>query len=902
MRFESVTAYAFGRFRDETLELAPGMNVLYGSNEAGKSTWHAALYAGLCGMRRGRGRATREDGDFRARHKPWDGGSWEVEATIALEGRRVVLRHDLDGRVNSSARDADLANRDYSAEIMNDGAPDGAVWLGLDRRSFLSTACVRQTSILAVLEDPDDLQDELQRAAATARTGETAADALNVLSTYRTEHVGTERAPTRPLATSRRELQEARAALIEAKSARAEAATRRRRLERIEGEVLGLERNRNAARAVLAEGAATAAEQRLARARALSAEGEPRHPADDGDLAERVARALEQWSNTPHPEETTGPTAAELRTRLAAEDLDLAVLAARDVSLAEERLARARELSASFPEGPPRRPSEEDELTQEVANAIAVWNARPAVSGTPIEELRDRLSEIDKEAGRGPRGGFAGWLGAIVHWIARLLRLAPPESGPARSDLGERRQRIEREIGDATRVEEARIAIGNAALRVGTPDGPTDDLVQFLREWQQARAEQMAEADARLTAWEDLQRVLGEETVAEVEADLTRLRSEAKARAAVVDEDELARALSEPSDDSALAQVRERTSDAHRARTESRLHMRAAQDARREEAISKRDVALTALRDAAAAIGSRAVKSEDQELALSEWLKARSEALADSRRRAADWEELQRLLGERTLADVEADVLRLRSEANSLVGVALPEAIDQARADESTAEDLENIEAALDDARARRDTAHGELGEFEVGVPDLAGAQERVSRAEVEVERVEDLDKTLSTAIRFLEAAQERVHRNIAPVLRATVLERLALVTGGRYTDCRVDPESLEVEVADLGGRWRRARLLSHGTAEQLYLLLRAALARHLTEPAGEACPLILDDAVSAADMARKRSLLETLLSMSEATQVILFTHEDDVRSWAEERLSGADNRLTVLAEDAAEA
>ena len=181
-------------------------------------------------------------------------------------------------------------------------------------------------------------------------------------------------------------------------------------------------------------------------------------------------------------------------------------------------------------------------------------------------------------------------------------------------------------------------------------------------------------------------------------------------------------------------------------------------------------------------------------------------------------------------------------------------------------------------------------------------AEERVGRAEAERTRVERLDQTLGTAVRFLEAAQDRVHRDIAPVLRATVLERLEQVTGGRYTDCRVDPESLEVEVATAEGGWRAARLLSHGTAEQLYLLLRVALARHLTEPSGETSPLILDDVVSASDSERKRQLLDTLLSISESTQVILFTHEDDVRSWAEERLTGASDRLTVLAGEAPDA
>ena len=474
MRFESVTAHAFGRFRDQTLDLAPGMNVIYGPNEAGKSTWHAALYAGLCGMRRARGPARSEDRDFQARHKPWDGEGWEVGATIALQDRRVELRHDLDSGVDNSARDADLAGREYSNEIMNDGAPDGARWLGLDRRSFLSTACVRQTSILAVLDDPGELQDELQSAAATARTGETAADALVLLSDYRTEHVGTERSPTRPLARSRREVGGARAAMGSATTAHAEATERRHGVEALEAEVEGIERKREATRAVLAEAEAVSAEQRLARATALSEsflDGEPRHPADDSELAEQVTRALEQWSNAPHTEEPSGPTAAELGAQLADDDLRLAILAEVDASAAERRLTRARELSGAFPDGAPRRPSEEDELTQEVANALAAWDARPDVSGTPVSHLRAQLDEIELARADTSRGGLAGLLRAIFRWFARLLGLGSRESEPERSVLAERRRVLEREIEDATRVEEAASAVRNAARSAGLPDG-----------------------------------------------------------------------------------------------------------------------------------------------------------------------------------------------------------------------------------------------------------------------------------------------------------------------------------------------------------------------------------------------------------------------------------------------
>ena len=192
MQIESITAHAFGPFREESLELAQGMTVIHGPNESGKSTWHAALYAGLCGIRRGPG-ARKENRDLMVRHKPWNGGGWKVSLIVRLEnGRHVELRHDLEGRVDCEARDADLG-RDYSNEIMFEGNPDGSRWLGLDRRSFLSTACVRQADIQAVKGQSDALQEHLQRAAATAGTDATAAVAIAKLEDFSSSFVGTER-------------------------------------------------------------------------------------------------------------------------------------------------------------------------------------------------------------------------------------------------------------------------------------------------------------------------------------------------------------------------------------------------------------------------------------------------------------------------------------------------------------------------------------------------------------------------------------------------------------------------------------------------------------------------------------------------------------------------------------
>ena len=179
-------------------------------------------------------------------------------------------------------------------------------------------------------------------------------------------------------------------------------------------------------------------------------------------------------------------------------------------------------------------------------------------------------------------------LRAVVRWFARLLGLAPRASGPELSDLAERRRTIQREIDEASRVEEAARAVRSAARSAGLPDGSPDALVRSLREWQRTRTEQMGETDARLDDWQQLQRVVGEQTLDDLEADASSLRSEAESRAAEVNRGELTEALAQRLDDAELAELNGRTSAARRAETLSRLRMREAADRRFEEATLRR--------------------------------------------------------------------------------------------------------------------------------------------------------------------------------------------------------------------------------------------------------------------------------------------------------------------------
>ena len=922
MRFESVKAYSFGPFRNQTLELAPGMNVVFGPNEAGKSSGHAALYAGLCGIRRARGRVLKSDAEFAELHKPWDNDtSWDVGAVIKLDdGRRVELRHDLAGGVDSSARDADLAGRDYSNEIMFEGAPDGAQWLGLDRRSFVMTACIRQAEILGILNSPSELQDELQRATDTSDRDGTAAEALTRLRDFRAEAVGSPRAPTKPLRLTEEQLRRAEGQLKQAQDAHEEYLSRWMPVDKLDQRARDAEKTLGVAHAALATAAASEAVVRLRRARvgAHFPGGSPRRPSQNDNLVREVASALTSWNQRPRVLEPGGETIPALEARLTETNLHLAVNTERTAMEFEKRLGRARGLSASFPHGRPLRPSEDDNLERRIASALTAWESRPDIhvpTGPTVEELAQDLASVGVQLGEEAEGStpearqasgglFATLLHAMRTFFAALLRLLgggrhessiQPEK---RQALEERRALIRERIAaredadqrweeNTKRAREDADGIQEVAVAAGLASSGPEAAAVLLLEWQEQRSKRLTEIDDQMSDWEEFQQVLGGSTLEELANQAASARDEAVFAAARTDAEVLAAALAGPG----MVASREATGEHQRVALLHEIDERRRQEREHTEAIAAVTTAETTVVEAAQLVGVVGDKPDELVVALRSWQDDRNTELEEADGEIEKWEELQRILGQDSLDKLKCEVERLCSEARDLsdqVGVE-----DMTRlTDPPTDVALKNAERVARESRTAFDRAQSELEAFGRDIMDVAEEEEALVAARREYDRVRSLDHSLDLTIRFLQEAEERVHRTVAPILAETVREWLPRVTGGRYADCRIDPEKLAVEVATANGRWQRAEFLSHGTAEQVYLLLRLALARHL---ASQDCPLILNDAVAASDSQRKHDLLESLLAVSESTQVILFTHEDDVRAWGRGRLVGEPHKLIEL-------
>jgi uncharacterized protein YhaN len=257
-----------------------------------------------------------------------------------------------------------------------------------------------------------------------------------------------------------------------------------------------------------------------------------------------------------------------------------------------------------------------------------------------------------------------------------------------------------------------------------------------------------------------------------------------------------------------------------------------------------------------------------------------------------DHHRLLGLLDGATLPRLEEHLSELDRELAKFGGSSMTEAPEAGAVE--LAQAVERSQVVLDRSRAAARQLEGKLDERARSVPDVVAAEERHLAAADAVARLESLDRILDKTIAILEEATEETQREIAPRLRAAVLPQLPLATAGRYVDVRIDPATLEVQALERDGDWRSAIALSHGTAEQIYLLLRIALARTLVST-GETSPLLLDDVTVQSDSERTRAILELLHRESAERQVILFSQQDEVLAWARGRLIEPRDRVIGL-------
>jgi hypothetical protein len=823
------------------------------------------------------------------------------------------LRQNLLDLAHCSATDADLG-RDVSEEILNDGTPDASRWLGLDRQSFLSVACVRQAEVQAVVDNAASLQGELQRAAASAARDATAAEAIVRLENFFREQVGQERAnSTKPLQRAKVDLAAADAEVANAREKHAAWLT-------VEADALKLGKNADdeehrlrVLQALRGRREAEAAGAKVNRARELAERYPtgpvPPLPAEDV-LAGDVAAALSEWEKRPNIPVLAGPSAAEIREEIRT----LPVMPTGECTpqppvatarKAYERATQALELHGQQQPSPvPQLDAKglaADQL-REVARALET--SLPSVDAElekRYDQARGRLEVVQRSsrsklllvslATAAVLAGAGLWafsyrpIGAalILSGVVAFFWLVFRSNEARRARAFEEVRAIEVQVLSRRKaVDDARGLVKVARTRAFELGLPTDP--KALREL----------ADG-LVLMQQHQEIVGdwsrthETLVSNVAVTRQALEHALKQRGIVVG-----------TDVSAACQEYERAceSNAEQAVRASRRQWLERQMSDREAAeqgAHQAEVRRSGAEERIMATLARCkLRADDYETAVEElrrWQTTHQELLRDFDEATREYAELKALLGGGTLVDLVTQSGELKERAHALEAELgqLPEF----GADLNLDDEILRAEKVAREAAHRATAAETQAQERAKGVPSVAEAEEALAVAQIESERVVRLGRTLTLARDFLHRAEERVHRDVAPVLAAGLRQWLADVTQGRYTDARVDPSNLSVQVLGPDHQWRDAHRLSHGTAEQIYLLLRIVLAELLVTT-GETCPVLLDDVLVQSDRARKRSLLNVIAAISRTRQMILLTQEEEVLQWAQQHIVEPD-RLVLL-------
>ncbi|MEV6242034.1 AAA family ATPase [Lentzea sp. NPDC051838] len=875
MKIESVTAHAFGPLHGRTLPLAPGLTVVSGMNESAKSSWHAAIRAALCG-------------EPSSRHRPWHGDSWRVAATVSLESGEVV------------AVDRDLND---------DACPDVARHVGLDRSSFAATACVDQAQLLSVLDEADGLQDHLRRAAATAGTDGTVEQALQRLT-----------APVDTLRDARNRLREAETDLAVARreharylqlSAKARSAAAARARLAVQSHAASLE-------------ALNTRASRLAELQERFGDSPPSGLAAQEALTDKVNRALAAWRAAPTPRVLTGPTAAtlegelealpefpvgetalddELRVVAAAFDTSAAVVAAhrerrpmpatsaepsvlRGLATRLDPISGSRLTTASLEVDTARQFQDEaaaNAARMQVEADVAAARVREIAMPNPF--LRNALLALSCLT------SFVGVLLFLVdQQIAAVgVLVAALTAGIggalARGNAPQREAAVAFAAERAAAAHQARGLLFVADRKLAEAEGQRAVALEAVRVHDEAVAgcASLGVPPDRETLWRLANRAAWEAEHTDLVCEMARIekavRIELAARGKVDNSMTVPDLLIDYETDCKV-RARQALMAAQRPLLARALEDRRLAEATVAEATTAHDRALLLLRGAVLAVGGTGERPEDLLRCLAEWQRGWDRLLREAEEERNAWAELQSLLADGTLDDLEATISASQTHHASLLeDAARYAACDPV--DPSLATSCDSLAAAV-----------AEVARVLPSVPD---AEEEVQAAASVVAEVTAEVEAISLATRYLTAAREKVHSTIAPALEKTLREWLPGVTDGRYVDAAVDPQSLTVRVCAASEAWHQASRLSLGTAEQVYLLLRVALAQHL---ATEACPLLLDDVTVQADDARTRAVLDLLLRLSEDRQIVLFAQETAVVEWARERLGERDvlHQLTPVA------
>lgn len=139
MRLLDLYINGFGKFHKRSISFHKGLNVIYGKNEAGKSTLHTFIRGMLFGIEKGRGRVSKND--LYVKYEPWENSS-SYEGRMRVEANGQIYR--IERNFSKNSKSLHVINETLGREEAADKAFFDQLLNGLTETSYINTVSIGQ--------------------------------------------------------------------------------------------------------------------------------------------------------------------------------------------------------------------------------------------------------------------------------------------------------------------------------------------------------------------------------------------------------------------------------------------------------------------------------------------------------------------------------------------------------------------------------------------------------------------------------------------------------------------------------------------------------------------------------------------------------------------------------------
>ena len=224
---------------------------------------------------------------------------------------------------------------------------------------------------------------------------------------------------------------------------------------------------------------------------------------------------------------------------------------------------------------------------------------------------------------------------------------------------------------------------------------------------------------------------------------------------------------------------------------------------------------------------------------------------------------LAQTLGRYSFEEIEENIKNQRAVGEGDISADRQQIHQQLQGVNEQLAELARQTAELEGLRKGREESHRPIGQIQAQIADV---EESCQNFQFELD-------ALQLAKQKLLSLSGQLHRDFAPQLNARISKALERTTGSRYTRAVID-QTLGIRLEDRQTHQLvEVSALSNGMADLVYLVMRLELLELLCSQGGERVqvPIILDDSFTQLDDERTARLLGYLLEQP-SVQILLFS------------------------------